>query len=306
MKGIIVTLSGMLIGILAQLSYADSFMLELDVNTGYNNNVFLESDDLVVNEASEDSHNNDIQTQMAVTANYEFWDQENSDASIMVDYFKETLMENDLDTTVKTISIPTHYYKDTHRYGLTFTRQTYNLSGVDVLAYRIAKIGFAKNLGLDKLYVSLTGTDKSPKDESYAEYDGSSRALSVKYKGFIGMASGEKWTVKGNVFSNDYEGEGLSNTGGYIKAVYEITRGRHSMSLGAKVKRTQYELDTLTNDERIDRQSTVNYHHEYYLSPATQLYLDTSYIKNQSNIDYADENYNYDQWIQSFGARFVF
>ena len=291
---------------MAQLSHGDAFTFEVDINTGYNNNVFLESEDLVINEEPDDSQKSDVQTQMAVTANYEFWDQENSDAAVMVDYFKERLVENQLDTTVTSVSLPAHYYSGSYRYGVSLTRQTYNLSGLDVLNYQTSKIGVANNLGNDKVYVSWSNTNKVSKDESYEQYEGRTRALSAKYKSILGTTGKQALSLQANLFKNDYQGEGLSNTGGYIKAVYEWNHGRHSNSVGAKFKRTQYELDTLTNDERLDRQVSANYHYEYYLSSNTQLYFDTGYINNQSNIEYDDENYNYDQWVSSLGARFVF
>lgn len=303
MKKLISSMSVLAICSMPQLSNAGAFSLELDVNTGVNNNVFLESDDLVINEATEDSDKKDIQTQIAVTAHYEFWDKESSDASVLVDYFKESLRDNDMDTQVTSFSLPMHYYNGDYRYGLTLSRQSYDLSGVDVLQYGTAKLGLAKTLGEDKIYVSLSNTNKTPKDDSYAEYDGTSRAISVKYKNKV---DNKNWTFQVNGFNNEYLGEGLSNKGVYVRTSYEIHHGRHITSLSAKWKGTAYEEDTLFIESRTDRQISMNVNYEYYVSRYVQLYLDTNYINNKSNIDYADESYTYDQMVNTLGARFIF
>lgn len=292
-----------LLYLLSGLVQGGNYALELDINTGYNNNVFLESDDVIANEVSQRSSQSDMQTQMALTANVEFWDQPNSDAAFMLDYFKERLNDNELETTVTTFSVPMHYYQGDYRYGVTLTRQNYNLSDVDVLNYLIAKVDAAKKMGDDKMYLSYSVTDKTPQDESYSDYEGSSYEASVKYR--INEAM-NNWTLQGSVFSNDYLGDGLTNAGGYLKAVYHINQGRHTMAAGIKAKRTLYDLNTLTNDERSDRQLSFNYNHEYFLNSFMQLYFDASYIRNQSNIEYTDENYNYNQWIHTLGTRFVF
>jgi len=288
---------------MASLTQGAGYSLELDMSTGYNSNVFLESDDLVVNDESLGSNQIDMQTQVAITGNIEFWDKTNSDASIMLDYFKETLLDNSLDTTVMTLSVPMHYYQGDYRYGATFTRQAYNLSGVDVLEYFVSKVDVAKKTGNNTLYFSYGFTDKGAQDASYSDYNGTSQSGALKYTVDY---RGKKWTIKGNVFQNNYAGEGLSNTGSYIKTVYQVYRGHHVMSGSVKLKGTQYELDSFTNDERSDRQLSFNYNHEYILNSTMQLYFDASYIRNQSNIEYTDENYNYNQWINTLGARFVF
>ncbi len=279
------------------------YSLELDMNTGYNNNVFLESDDLILNEEFTGANQKDMQAQLALTGNVEFWDKANSDASIILDYFQERLLVNNLDTTVMTLSLPIHYYSGDYRYGASFTRQNYNLSGMDVLEYIVSKVDVAKKLGDNKLYLSYAFTDKAPQDSGYSDYEGSSHSTTVKYQVNYGS---KNWSIQGNVFQNNYLGEGLGNSGEYLKAVYQLDRGRHTMAVGTKIKNTGYQLDTLSNDERSDRQFSVNYNHEYFISPLMQLYLDTSYIRNQSNIEYSDENYNYNQWINTLGARFVF
>lgn len=285
------------------ITHADSVFFELDINTGYNNNVFLESDDLIVNEAEVDAHQTDIQRQFAVTGNWEFWDKENSDAAIMLDYFNETLTDNDASTRVLTLSVPVHIYDGDYRYGATFTRQAYQLSGVDVLDYTIAKLSVAKHVAKGKVYIDYSHTEKTPQDDSYFDYEGSTDSAGLKYKyelkrGYL--------TWHGNVFRNAYQAEGLSNRGAYFKATYALGLGQYKMSMAAKLKNTDYEKDALTNDERSDQQTSITLNNEYSVGPKIQLYLESSYINNDSNIQYEDESYHYEQWVNSVGARFTF
>ena len=289
--------------ILPGIVLANNFILELDMNTGYNNNVFLESDDLIINQENDDSSTQDVQTQIAITANVEFLDESNSDASLIVDYFKERLLDNELDTTVTTLSLPMHYYRDDYRYGMTVTRQAYNLSDVDVLNYLIAKVDVAKKKGNSTLLFSYALTDKEPQNDTYSDYQGTSHSTIVQYKRNEGAG---KWTLQGSAFRNEYLGDGLSNAGGYIKIQYQLNQGRQRMFVGVKGKQTRYDINTFTNDERLDRYFNIYYSHEYLMSSMIQLYLDTSYIRNHSNIAYVDENYNYNQWVNTLGVRFSF
>ena len=285
------------------MANADSVFFELDFNAGYNNNVFLESDDLIVNEAQANASKTDVQRQLAVTGNWEFWDKESSDGAIMLDYFNETLTDNDASTRVLTLSIPVHIYDGDYRYGATLTRQAYQLSGVDVLDYTIAKLSMAKHVAGGKMYFDYSHTEKTPQDDSYLDYEGSTNSAGLKYKHEMNRGY---LALHGNVFRNEYQADDLSNRGAYIKATYLLRFGQYKMSVAAKLKATGYKKDSLTDDERSDQQASVALSNEYSMSSKVQLYIESSYINNASNIQYEDENHNYEQWVNSLGARFTF
>ena len=283
--------------------HAKPFSLELDINGGYNNNVFLTSDDLLINEEEDDSSKTDVQNQMAATASVEVWDGENSDATIMLDYFRETLMENDADTTITMFSLPMNYYFDKQKVGVSLSRQSYNLSGVDVLNYSTGRFSFGHKIKDRRLAVAYSYTKKDPQADDYVDYDGNSQVLDFSIRDANPRAK-IYWLF--SVFDNNYEGDGLSNNGRSIKAAVSKRHGKHSDGIAVKYKLTNYELSILDLEAREDRQLSFSYNHDYYLNSVLQLYFDASYIHNSSNVDYDDENYNYDQWVNTLGARFVF
>lgn len=287
-------------GVLVQ---AKPFSLELDVNGGYNNNVFLTSDDLIINEEDSDSSKADVQNQMAATANVEIWDGENSDVSIMLDYFHESLMENDADTTITMFSIPVNLYFDKQKLGMSFSRQTYNLSGVDVLNYSTGRFSFGHKIKDRRLALAYSYTKKDPQADDYSDYDGNSQVMDFSIRDVTSNAK-IYWLV--SVFDNRYIGDGLSNSGRSIKAAVNKRHGKHNDGIAVKYKLTDYDLSEFDLEAREDRQLSFSYNHDYYLNSILQLYFDASYIHNSSNVDYDDENYNYDQWVNTLGARFVF
>ena len=285
------------------MAQAKPFSLELDVNGGYNNNVFLTSDDLIINEEDSDSSKADVQNQMAATANVEVWDGENSDVSIMLDYFHESLMENDADTTITMFSIPVNLYFDKQKLGMSFSRQTYNLSGVDVLNYSTGRFSFGHKIKDRRLALAYSYTKKDPQADDYLDYDGNSQVMDFSIRDVTSNAK-IYWLV--SVFDNHYIGDGLSNSGRSIKAAVNKRHGKHNDGIAVKYKLTDYDLSEFDLEAREDRQLSFSYNHDYYLNSILQLYFDASYIHNSSNVDYDDENYNYDQWVNTLGARFVF
>ena len=88
--------------------------------------------------------------------------------------------------------------------------------------------------------------------------------------------------------------------------VYRFRLDRSAISLGAKLKQTSYDLGLFDNVSRSDQQVSLNYNQDYSVSSNIQIYIDSNYIVNKSNVDYIDENYNYSQWTNSVGTRFSF
>lgn len=287
---------------------AKDYFLELDVNAGYNNNVFLESDDIVSNTATDDSSQQDVQTQISLMAGYEFFDGENSDAKIVADYFNETLIDNDLETTVTSLSIPFTYYKGNYRLRTTGSYMDYTLSGTKVLTYNSGRLDLTRKFGDNKVGVQYGYTKKSPQDVRYDSYDGYSQDIKA-YTGFI--HEGVKIKLTADLFSNQYQDEYVSNKGYYLQAVVSKHFNHTYMRLSVKYKNTRYNDDPLLGLEegglaRADDQYSLSYTHDYFLNKYTDLYVASEYVSNSSNVDFDEENYNYSQWTNSVGARFSF
>lgn len=282
---------------------AQDYYVELDISSGYNNNVFFESDDTVINQETDDSTKQDIQNQISLMGSYEFFDGQDSDAKIMVDYFKESLVDNSLETTVSSVSIPYSYFINDYRLRGTATLMNYNLDGVHVLDYQTGRFDVTRKIADKQLGMQLSVTNKIPQDTSYDSYDGTNQNIKIHYT-FNGLAS--MFKLDGNVFENDYILEEDGNQGYYLKAIYS----RHFLSTGmrvaAKYKKTNYNQGLLDDEVRNDDQFTLSYSQDYYFTKILQFYLSSEYIKNNSSIETQDENYNYSQWTNTLGARFSF
>lgn len=282
---------------------AQDYYVELDISTGYNDNVFFESDDTVINLETEDSTKQDIQNQLSLMGSYEFFDGQDSDAKIMVDYFKESLVDNSLETTVSSVSIPYSYFINDYRLRSTATLMNYNLDGVHVLDYQTGRFDVTRKMADKQLGLQLSFTNKVPQDTSYDSYDGTNQNIKIHYT-FNGLAS--MFKLDGNVFENDYILEEDGNQGYYLKAIYS----RHYLSTGMRVsaryKKTNYNQGILDDEVRNDDQFTLSYSQDYYFTKIIQFYLSSEYIKNNSSIETQEENYNYSQWTNTLGARFSF
>lgn len=58
-----------------RIASASDFNLELDLNRGINNNVFLISDNILRNTDASEQENEDVHTQLGLMVGYEFFDQ---------------------------------------------------------------------------------------------------------------------------------------------------------------------------------------------------------------------------------------
>jgi len=282
---------------------AQNYYVELDVSSGYNNNVFFESDDTVINLETDDSTKQDIQNQISLMGSYEFFDGQDSDAKIMLDYFKESLVDNDLDTTVTSISVPYTYFINDYRLRSTATLMNYNLDGVHVLDYQTGRFDLTRKMADEQLGMQVSYTNKVPQDSSYDSYDGNNQNIKFHYT-TNGLAS--MFKLDGNVFENDYTLEEDGNQGYYIKAIYSKTFLSTRMRVAAKYKKTNYNLGILDDEIRNDDQFTLSYSQDYDFSKLVAFYINSEYVKNNSSIETEEENYNYSQWTNTLGARFSF
>ncbi len=296
-----ITTLALLLG-LAVNSNAKDYYLELDINKGYNSNVFLEADEDIV--VSDTASQQDIQTQFSVMGSYEFFNGENSDAKVMLDYFTESFADNDLDSAVTSVSLPYTYYANQYRIRATPAIMTYNLSGENVLNYQSARLDVTRKYGDARLGAQYGYVKKSPQDVSYADYEGNSQNVKTHVT-FSDFDSSLKFNL--NLFSNNYQDEYASNDGYYVQASYSQRFSNTGYRVAAKFKDTQYIADPLLEDlARNDQQMSLSFMQDYYLNHITEIYFNSEYLKNNSNVEFSDENYSYNQWVNTLGMRFVF
>lgn len=287
-----------LISSLALTAWAQPLDLELDINRGFNNNVFLESDEILSNANSSNTQTEDVQTQTGIFLAYEFLDAKNSDASLVVDYFQERFDSNDLETSIQSYSLPISVYLADYRIKTTWAHTRYQLSGNDVLAYRNAQLDIAKRLGDNRLGLLLSVTAKTPQDEAYNGYDGTSRDAGLYYL-WRGDFCSMRWALHG--FDNDYSDEYLASRGYAVKASFTHRHSGHHGTLSGRFKHSTYNPDPLYDQSRNDGQYYLSYSHYLYLFSHLNVYLRSEYTVNRSNIAEQDDNFNYSQWISSVG-----
>jgi|GEM_PF-2283999 len=301
-KGFALTLATPVLLLAAVTSQAKDYYLELDINTGHNSNVFLEADEDII--VSDTSSQQDIQTQFSVMGSYEFFDGENSDAKVMLDYFTESFADNDLDSTITSVSLPYTYYANQYRIRATPAVMTYSLSGEDVLSYTSGRLDVTRKLGDTKLGAQYGYIKKSAEEVSFLDYQGNSQNVKTHVT-FSDFDSSLRFNL--NLFSNNYQDKYTSNDGFYVQASYNQRFSNTGYRVSAKFKDTQYIADPLLEGlARNDQQVSISYMQDYYLNNITELYFNSEYVNNHSNVEFSDENYNYNQWVNTLGMRFVF
>ena len=278
--------------------------VEVDINRGLNNNVFLESDDILRNAGdSSEQQSDDIQTQFGVMAAHEFLDQENSDASIMLDYFQESFEENDLETRIFSFSLPYSYYVGDYRFRSTYARTSYELSSEEVLLYNTGRFDLTKRLGDNRIGARFSLTNKTPKDERYEGYKGTSTGVKL----YLQLRRNDhSIQLDADLFNNDYSDEFISTQGYYFQASFSQRYSGHDWRLAARYKNTQYNEDPLYDEIRNDQQYSLNYSHNFHIHDQADLYISSEYTNNISNIADEDDDFNYNQWINSVGVRLGF
>jgi len=301
-KGFALTLATPVLLLAAVTAQAKDYYLELDINSGHNSNVFLEADEDII--VSDTSSQQDIQTQFSVMGSYEFFDGENSDAKVMLDYFTESFADNDLDSTITSVSVPYTYYANQYRIRATPAVMTYSLSGEDVLSYTSGRLDVTRKLGDVKLGAQYGYIKKSAEEVSFLDYQGNSQNVKTHVT-FSDFDSSLRFNL--NLFSNNYQDAYTSNDGFYVQASYNQRFSNTGYRVSAKFKDTQYIADPLLADlARNDQQVSISYMQDYYLNNITELYFNSEYVNNNSNVEFSDENYNYNQWVNTLGMRFVF
>lgn len=283
-----------------KIAVANDFNFELDLSKSINNNVFLESDDILKKTDSADQINEDINTQLSFIFDYEFLDQNTNDAKIIIDYYSESFEKNDLDTRFLNMSLPISYYHNNFRFRTTFSRANYELSEKSVLIYSSGKMNITHRAGDNRLSLQYSHTNKMPTDSRYSGYKGSSQDLSLHT---LLPRAGHSFIFSITMFNNNYKDKFISSNGYYAQSSFSKRLVGHDWSFSGKYKKTQYNQDPLFDEIRNDNQFSIDYTHNANVYKQLNFYFASEFILNQSNIKNTNDNYNYNQWINTIGIR---
>lgn len=281
-------------------SLAQPFEVEMDISRGFNDNVFLESDEILSAADSDNYESEDVQTQAGIFLAYEFVDAEYTDASVIVDYFQEWFDNNELETSIHSYSLPVAFYLGDYRLKTTLSHSQYQLSGDDVLAYHGGKLELTRRFGDHRFGGQWSLTEKTPKDARYDGYNGESSDIGGYFL-WRGLQQSARLAVHG--FDNRYQDEYLATRGYYVKASYKHGYRHHRWTLSGRYKKTHYNPDPLYTDTRSDQLFFLSYQHSVDLFDHTDLYFRCEYSVNRSTIAEQDDDFNYQQWINSVGVR---
>lgn len=281
---------------------ANEIYAELDLSTGHNNNVYFNAEDSL-NQASAGAPQAEMQHQLSFMLAYEFWQNKDADAKLMFDYYREKLTESDVLTQVLSASVPLSYYQGDYRYRASIAYVNYQLSGINVLDYASLLVDVSKKMNGYKLGVEYSLNDKKAKTADYESYEGLSHTL----KTHVSFSNSKyKTALKAAVFDYQYDDATKQYDGYYVQANYKKRFKSASTELKLKYKNSQYLYDSLYAISRQDRQVSLNVIQTLYITANSQFYFDSQYLKNNSNLDFEDENYNYSQWLNTVGVRYIF
>lgn len=302
------TLSMLAVATTAWIQATQALNIEVDINRGLNNNVFLESNDILRSSGESSGENSeqqsdDIQTQLGIMAAHEFLDLKNSDASFMLDYFQESFAENNLETRIFSFSLPYNYYVGDYRLRSTYARTSYELSSEEVLLYNTGRFELTKRLGDHRIGTRFSLTNKTPKDERYEGYKGNTTGVKL----YLQLRHiDHSIQLDADLFNNDYRDEFISTQGYSLQASFNQRYSGHDWRLAAHYKSTQYNQDPLYDEIRNDQRYSLNYSHNVHIYDQADVYISSEYITNISNISDKEDDFNYNQWINSIGVRFGF
>lgn len=284
------------------LAMGKDFYLDIDLNRGYNSNVFLaDNEDLALIESS-DSVAEDFQNQWFIGASYEFFETRQSDAKVMLDYFYESFDDNEISSTFISAALPYSHYIDDVRLRFTPSYLLYDIDGVDVLRYFGKKIDATKKFGRHKVGLNYKHTGKTPLDDSYESYNGDSQDFYLEYGG---RWLSKQLTIKVGQLVNDYAETLFGNESSdaqYASLSFSSRGQRTKSTVYLRVKSVEYVTDPLDGFNRSDDNLRISFKQTFYPNRKIDLYFISEFTDNQSN----DNEKTYEQWINSVGTQLHF
>lgn len=284
-------------------SHGNSWIFEADINRGINNNVFLESDEILNSSKSDNDVDRDIQSQVSLFGGYQLSEPQNYSAALFLDYFKESFKDNDLDTQATALLVPAHYYFNNLKLKGSISLTRYTVTGVDILRYQSSELSITRKQTALAYGIALGRTRKIADDKSYEEYEGISSDITAYNKLYF---RNNTINLKLGLFNNDYQEPSTSNQGYQFTAGFNQRNPQHSWLINTQFKHRQYDENLINERNREEWQWSLDYTHDYHLNKHSDVYINLSHLRNRSNIKTEEDDYNYRQLISSIGFRFFY
>ncbi len=278
---------------------------DIDLNMGYNNNIYYQTDELEIL-TNNIEQNQDIQNQVTLGSYYKFIDHEHSDMKVIADYFRESFSDNEITTSITTISLPYSYYTYANRFRITPILSRYVLDGEVALLSSGANVDFTYKLGRYQWGINYQQLHKNAQTSDYAKYQGASRTLGITYSG---RWLNQYFKLSGGAYDNAYNETVDGNesyTGLFTSASYTYRIQHFEIGLYSKVQTKKHTEMLYDNSVREDTAVLASITPSYSLSKNTSVYTSFQWTKNKSNQTTEGDNMNYTQAISSVGFRYAF
>ena len=290
---------------ISSAAMADQWCGDIDLNSGYNDNVYFQANELeIINSGVE--QNSDAQNQLILSTSYKFLNTRNSDMKWVLDYFYEGYANNELETSITTMTLPFSYYTNNNRFRISPLVSRYVIDRDAALLSSGVNLEVTHKMGRFNLGTSYQHLDKAALSSSYDKYEGDGKDISVYYSG---RWLSRYFKVSVGAYENNYsetvDGDD-SHDGVYASLSYGMRYKKLDLSLYGKVKSKAYVSDPYTQFEREDSQTTVSISPAYALSRSTSVYASIQWTNNSSNQNNETDNMNYTQTISSIGFRYSF
>lgn len=287
------------------VSAEDNWSGDIELSFGYNDNIYYQADDLeIANNGIE--HNTDTQNQFIFGSYYKFHDTENSDIKIIADYFYETFSENEIETSITTITLPYTRYTNANRFRITPIVSRYVIDDEAALLSTGSSFDITHKIGRYHLGATYQYLSKSSLNSGYDKYQGVGQDLGLHYSGrwlrqYFKLGAG----AYDNAYDETVDGN-ESYQGVYASASYAIRYKGGELSLYGKVKTKDYVTDPFDGFDRSDVNTSVSITPSYAITRSMSAYANMQWTKNSSNQTDEFDNMNYTQTVTSVGFRYSF
>ena len=258
----------------------DGWSGDLDINIGYNDNVYLQHNDIEIS-TDENNGNQDIQHQLNLAAYGKIYNGASSDAKLIGNYFHESLADSDMSTSIFSISLPLSAYGNSNRLRIIPTYTHYNIDGENALDSIGTRIDLTHKLNRYKFGLRHHYTIKSALSFDYKNSEGINQKVALFHRG---AWLNKSYSVSLGHYENGYqqtEDGDSTHSGNFVRGSYSYRSKKWGLRVYAIAKSKEYTNYSIINPRRSDTNIRVSISPSYRLSKNTSIYTDFLSIGNR-------------------------